>query len=279
MQYKFKSSEEIYRDLKKNSAIRKLIDIFDMVGEGVGTVLSEFGGIFITFLKTVYYALLPPYRMQVLLKQMEFIGVQSTFIISLTGVFTGMVFALQSSHAFKLFGAENLIGPSVALSLTRELGPVLTALMVTGRAGSAMAAELGTMRVTEQIDALYSMAVNPLQYLIVPRLIASVFMLPLLTALFDFLGIAGSYLLGVYVLGLNAQEFMDRVIYLVDFDDLYMGLIKAMCFGAIIAVVSCYKGFYTTGGAEGVGRAATQSVVISSVSILISDYFLTALMF
>lgn len=257
----------------------RFIEFFDAIGERGITVLSEFGGIFITFIKTIYYALIPPYRPRVLLKQMEFIGVQSTFIISLTGIFTGMVFALQSSHAFKLFGAENLIGPSVALSLTRELGPVLTALMVTGRAGSAMAAELGTMRVTEQIDALYAMAINPLQYLIVPRLIAAVLMLPLLVGLFDFLGILGAYFLGIYILNLNPQEFMDRVIYLVDFDDLYMGLIKSMCFGAIIAIVSCYKGFYTSGGAEGVGRAATQSVVISSVSVLISDYFLTALMF
>ncbi len=257
----------------------KFIYFFEYIGEKVGAVLSEFGGIFIMFLKTIYLAFIPPYRLSVLLKQMEFIGAQSTFIISLTGLFTGMVFALQSSHAFKLFGAENLIGPSVALSLTRELGPVLTALMVTGRAGSAMAAELGTMRVTEQIDALYAMAINPLQYLVVPRLVAAVLMLPLLVGLFNFLGIIGAYLLGVYLLGLNPEEFVDRVIYLVDFDDLYMGLVKAMCFGAIIAVVSCYKGFYTSGGAEGVGRAATQSVVIASVSVLVSDYFLTALMF
>lgn len=263
----------------RNTISLKFVDLFESIGERVGAVLSEFGGIFIIFIKTIYYALIPPYRPAVLLKQMEFIGVQSTFIISLTGIFTGMVFALQSSHAFKLFGAENLIGPSVALSLTRELGPVLTALMVTGRAGSAMAAELGTMRVTEQIDALYSMAINPLQYLVVPRFIAAVLMLPLLVGLFDFLGIIGSYLLGVYILNLNPQEFLDRVIYLVDFEDLYIGLIKSMCFGAIISVVSCYKGFYTSGGAEGVGRAATQSVVIASVSILISDYFLTALMF
>ncbi len=257
----------------------KFIYFFDSIGEKVGSVLSEFGGIFIMFLKTIYFALIPPYRFSVLLKQMEFIGVQSTFIISLTGLFTGMVFALQSSHAFKLFGAENLIGPSVALSLARELGPVLTALMVTGRAGSAMAAELGTMRVTEQIDALYAMGINPLQYLVVPRLIAAVLMLPLLVGIFNFLGIIGAYLLGVYILNLNPQEFLDRVIYLVDFEDLYMGLVKSMCFGAIIAVVSCYKGFYTSGGAEGVGRAATQSVVIASVSVLVSDYFLTALMF
>lgn len=257
----------------------RFLDVFVVIGERFNSIISEFGGIFIIFLKTIYYTFLPPYRGNVLLKQMEFIGAQSTFIISLTGIFTGMVFALQSSHAFKLFGAENLIGPSVALSLTRELGPVLTALMVTGRAGSAMAAELGTMRVTEQIDALYAMAVNPIQYLIVPRVIASVLMMPLLVGLFDFLGILGAYLLGVYMLNLNPQEFMDRVIYLVDFDDLYMGLVKSMVFGAIISVVSCYKGFFTTGGAEGVGRAATQSVVISSVSVLISDYFLTALMF
>ncbi|HEY4717056.1 MAG TPA: ABC transporter permease [bacterium] len=258
---------------------RNFIRILEILGEKTNSVLSEIGGIFLLFLKSFYYTFQKPFRVGLFLKQIEFIGVQSSFIVTLTGIFTGMVFALQGAHAFKLFGAENLTGPSVGLSLARELGPVLTSLMVTGRAGSAMAAELGTMRVTEQIDALYAMAINPVQYLVVPRMLAALLMLPLLTALFNFLGIIGAYLLGVHVLGLNPESFINDVIYLVDFKDLFVGLVKSIFFGMIISIVSCYKGFYATGGAKGVGRAATEAVVISSVSILVSDYFLTAMMF
>ena len=163
--------------------------------------------------------------------------------------------------------------------MTRELGPAITALMVTGRAGSAMAAEIGTMRVTEQIDALYSMSVSPVQYLIVPRVIAGVVMLPILTIVSDFIGIVGGYFVGVGLLKINSGIFMARIIEFVSLGDLINGLIKSAVFGLILSLIGCYKGFHTSGGAAGVGRATTQSVVISSVSILISDYFLTAVMF
>ncbi len=255
------------------------IAIFEYIGARFTTLLEELGGIFSTFLQSAGLLFVPPFRMRLFLKQMEFVGVESSFIVLLTGAFTGMVFALQTSYAFRLFGAENLIGPSVALSLARELGPVLTGLMVTGRVGSAMAAELGTMKVTEQIDALYTMSINPVQYLITPRVLSSIIMLPMLTILFDFIGIIGSYFMAVFLLGLNGNRFISDTIYMVDLKDIYIGLLKAAVFGAIIAVVGCYKGYFAEKGAEGVGKAATQAVVISSVSILIADYFLTALLF
>lgn len=255
------------------------IKFFEYVGEKFISFLEELGGIFVTLIQSIILLFVPPFRLKLFLKQMEFIGVESSFIVLLTGAFTGMVFALQTSYAFRLFGAENLIGPSVALSLARELGPVLTGLMVTGRVGSAMAAELGTMRVTEQIDALFTMSINPVQYLITPRVFSSILMVPMLTIIFDFIGIVGSYFMAVFLLGLNGERFINDTIYMVDLKDVYIGLLKAAVFGAIIAVVGCYKGYSAQKGAEGVGKAATQAVVISSVSILIADYFLTALLF
>ncbi len=255
------------------------IGVFEYIGKKVTTFLEDLGGIFSTFIQSIALLFVPPFRPKLFMKQMEFVGVESSFIVLLTGVFIGMVFALQSSYAFKLFGAQNLIGPSVALSLTREIGPILTALMVTGRVGSAMAAELGTMKVTEQIDALATMSINPIQYLITPRVLASIVMLPMLTVLFDFVGILGSYFMAVTLLGLNGQHFINNTVYALNYKDVYIGLIKAGVFGAIIAVVGCYKGYFARKGAEGVGKATTQAVVIASVSILVTDYFLTALLF
>lgn len=172
-----------------------------------------------------------------------------------------------------------MVGSTVALSMTRELGPVLTSLMVTARAGSAMAAELGSMRVTEQIDALSVMAANPIKHLIVPRVIASVLMVPLLTVIANFVGIAGSYFVGVELLNINQGDFINNIYKMLELNDIYNGLVKAAFFGLVLSVIGCYKGFNTTGGAEGVGRATTQAVVISSITILVSDYFLTAIMF
>jgi len=256
-----------------------MVDILERVFRRFELFAEELGGIVYLFIETLVWMVRPPFRLTVILKQMEFIGVQSGFIVFLTGIFTGMVFALQTSYAFRLFAAENLVGPSVALALSRELAPVLTGLMVTGRAGSAIAAELGTMKVTEQIDALYSMAISPVQYLVFPRVISAVIMVPLLAVLFQFVGFWGSYFVGVYLLDLNSYRFIQDTVYALELKDVYTGLVKAAFFGLTIAVVGCYKGFYAEGGAEGVGKAATHSVVISSVTILVSDYFLTALMF
>ncbi|ADK83581.1 protein of unknown function DUF140 [Desulfarculus baarsii DSM 2075] len=241
--------------------------------------LSEAGEIVLLLAQAALWLLRPPWRMRLVLKQMEFVGNKSINVVMLTGAFTGGVFALQSYYGFSLFGAESLVGSTVALALTRELGPVLTSLMVTGRAGSAMAAEIGTMRVTEQIDALYVMAVNPVQYLVLPRVLAAVIMLPALTIVANFIGILGGYAVGVGMLGINEGVFVAKIIEYVEFDDIGMGLVKSAIFGLILSLIGCYKGFYTSGGAEGVGRATTEAVVLASVLILAADYALTAIMF
>jgi phospholipid/cholesterol/gamma-HCH transport system permease protein len=242
-------------------------------------ILKELGNIGIMFLQSIYWTFRRPFKLNYIFKQMEFVGVNSIMVVIITGTFTGMVLALQSYYGFRKFGAEGLVGTTVALSMTRELGPVLTSLMVTGRAGSAMAAELGSMRVTEQIDALTVMALNPIKYLVVPRVIASFLMFPVLTSISNFVGIIGGYLVGVKLLGINEGAFINKIIKYLDLEDIYNGLIKAAVFGIIMSVISCYKGFYTSGGAEGVGKSTTEAVVMSSVTILVTDYVLTSLMF
>jgi len=254
----------------------KLINI---IGLSVTRILSEMGRIVLLFIETLSWVFRPPYRPFLIIKQLEFVGVKSTLVVIITGLFTGGVLALQTYYGFKMFSAESLVGATVGLSMTRELGPVLTGLMVTGRAGSAMAAEIGTMRVTEQIDALSVLAVNPVEYLIVPRVIAGVIMLPVLTVLSDFLGIVGGYFVGVKLLGISSGAYISKLIQYVDLSDLYNGLLKAACFGLILSFIGCYKGYTTSGGAEGVGRATTQAVVMASAMLLVADYFLTALMF
>lgn len=251
--------------------------------EGMGlrafAMLEQLGQILMLFFQTAAWAWRPPLRLSLIFKQMEFVGVRSTGVVILTGAFTGGVLALQTYHGFVLFQAESLVGATVALSMTRELGPVLTALMVTARAGSAMAAELGSMKVTEQVDALSVMAINPVKYLVVPRVLAGITMLPVLTVISDFVGVVGGYIVGVYLLQINPGIFMSNMYEMVTIDDIYNGLIKSVCFGLFLTLISCYKGMMTTGGAEGVGRSTTQAVVLSSITILVSDYFLTALMF
>jgi phospholipid/cholesterol/gamma-HCH transport system permease protein len=241
--------------------------------------LVESGEILLLLIQAGLWMLRPPWRIRLLFKQMEFVGVKSLNVVILSGAFMGGVFALQSYHGFSLFGAESLVGSTVALAFTRELGPVFTSLMVTARAGSAMAAELGTMRVTEQIDALHVMAINPVQYLVLPRVCAAVVMLPILTVISDFVGIVASYVVGVGLLGINYGIFTAKILEYLEFDDISMGLAKSAFFGLILSLVGCYKGFYTRGGAEGVGRATTESVVMGSVLILAADYVLTTLMF
>lgn len=237
------------------------------------------GRLLVVFLATAYWLVRPPYRLRECFRQMEFVGVKSFFVISLTGTFTGMVLALQTYHAFEVFNAESMVGATVALSMCRELGPVLGALMVTARAGSAMAAELGTMRVTEQIDALQTMAVDPIEYLFVPRVVAALIMAPILTVYFNFLGILGGYFVGVHYLGIPSGPFVTSIVRYTDYDDLTSGLIKSFFFGLILSFVSCYKGYTAGEGAKGVGTATTQAVVLSAVLILVSDYFLTDWLF
>lgn len=256
-----------------------VVKFFEIIGSAIRYVVEETGRISLVFSSCVYWGLKPPFRLGNIIRQMESIGVGSISIVVLTSVFTGMVLALQTSYALKSFGAIHLIGPAVVLSICRELGPVLTALMVTGRSGSAIAAELGTMRVTEQIDAMYAMAVNPVQYLIFPRVLAAIIVLPALALMFDFCGALGGYLLSILLLDVPPNVFIREAVRVLDWSDIYIGLIKATVFGLCLSVVGCYKGFYVFGGAAGVGRATTESVVMSSVLILVSDYFLTALLY
>lgn len=253
--------------------------IFFIVGARVLSFLSELGEILLMLGRSMVWTFIPPFRLRNLIKQMEFIGVKSLFIVVLTGVFSGMVLALQSYHGFRKFGGESLMGGIVALSLAREMGPVMTALMVNARAGSAIAAELGTMRVTEQIDALEVMAINPIQYLVVPRIWAGVLMLPLLTAINILVGIIGGYFVGVVLLNINSGVFISKMTNMMELADLVQGMVKSIVFGLILTLIGCYKGYQTYGGAEGVGRATTEAVVISSVSILIGTYVITSLFF
>ena len=220
-----------------------------------------------------------PLRWKVYLQQIEFVGVGSLLIVLLTGGFTGMVFAVQSAYAFRLFNAEGYVGITVALALTRELAPVLTGLMVTGRVGSSIATEIGTMGVTEQIDALRSMAVNPVQYLVSPRLFAAILTMPVLTLLFSLVGLVGAWLVAVVGLGLDEGVFKRRILDTMVPWDVWSGLIKAAIFGFVITAIACNAGYSASGGARGVGLATTKAVVYSSVAVLICDYLLTVLMF
>jgi len=195
-------------------------------------------------------------------------------VIILTGSFTGMVLALQLFYILRKFGSEALLGSGIALSLLRELGPVLAALMITGRAGSALTAEIGMMRITEQIDALTAMALNPMRYLIVPNIVAALIAFPLLVAIFDLIGIFGGYLVGVKLLGISSGRYFSLMEDYVVMEDIMVGLYKSLSFGLIVSWICCYKGFYTGYGAEGVSKSTTEAVVLCSIMILIWDYFL-----
>jgi len=252
---------------------------FNAIGLWVLKFLDESGRVILLFYKTLIWTFRPPFDIRNLLKQIEEVGIKSIPVVLITGTFTGMVLALQSYTGFKRFNAEAFVGTVVALSMTRELGPVLSGLMVSGRIGSAMAAELGTMQVTEQIDALYTLATNPIKYLIVPRFLASLIVMPILTVFTDVVGILGGYLVSVKLLGSNPTVYLRRTYDYLHLQDIYIGLFKALIFGMIIAIIGCYQGFNTQGGAEGVGKSTTRAVVLSSLLILIANYFITAMFF
>ena len=252
---------------------------FHWIGQTSLGYLEEAGQGIILFARTIRNLFRRPFPVKLTIQQMEEVGVMSMPVIIITAIFTGAVLALQTYTGFKRFGAEGLVGTVVALSMTRELGPVLASIMVAGRVGSAMAAELGTMRVTEQIDALVTLATDPVHYLVVPRFIASTIMVPFLVIFADIIGITGGYIVAVTILGTSSSTYINRTYQYLEFSDITAGLIKAAVFGMVIALVGCHMGFYTKGGAEGVGRATTRAVVGASILILICNYFLTAMLF
>ena len=221
----------------------------------------------------------PPYDVRELFRQMVKVGFNSIPVVLLTAMFTGMVMALQMFTVLRRINAESFVGSGVALSMVRELAPVLSGLIVAGRAGSAMGAELGTMRVTEQIDALEVMATDPVHYLVVPRVWAGTIMLPFLVVMANGVGILGGYLVSVVLMGANPVTYTDRTFQFMDLTDVFSGLLKAAVFGFLLAAIGCLQGFYTSGGAEGVGRSTTSAVVVASIAILVADFFLTRLLF
>lgn len=241
--------------------------------------LEAIGRVALFTVRAVLMALQPPYYPRLIGKQMIEIGYYSLPVVGMTAIFTGMVLALQTYTGFSRFNAATAIPNVVVISICRELGPVLAGLMVAGRIGAAMAAELGTMRVTEQIDALTTLSTNPFKYLIAPRLIAGLTMLPLLVAVADVIGVFGGYLVSVYKLGFNPGTYLKNTIDFVEFIDIFSGLVKAAVFGFLVALMGCYHGFSSRGGAQGVGKATTNAVVTASILILIANYIVTELFF
>jgi phospholipid/cholesterol/gamma-HCH transport system permease protein len=237
--------------------------------------LEDFGHMILFAGEAFAWALRPPFRVEQVVAQMAFIGVGSAFIVGVTGTFTGMVLALQMNVALRQFAVEGYVGGSVGFALARELSPVFAALMITGRSGSAIASELGTMRVTEQIDAMESMAVSPIQYLVVPRLVASILMFPALTMLFNVLGWLGALFMGVFVARIPIAPFIAHTQEVVVDGDVLHGLFKACVFGVIVALITTWRGYAATGGSRGVGEGTTRAVVASSIAILVADYVIT----
>ena len=253
-------------------------NLLRVLGAWAISTLKGMGHMFLFLINAIYTIFIPPFKLRLLLRQIRFLGNKSLVVILLTGSFTGMVLALQLFYILRKFGSEALLGPGIALSLIRELGPVLCALMVTGRAGSALTAEIGMMRITEQIDALTAMALNPMRYLIVPNIVGALIVFPLLTSIFDVTGIYGGYLVGVKVLGISSGTYFSLMEDYVDMQDIMVGLYKSISFGLIVSWICCYKGFHTGYGAEGVSKSTTEAVVMSSILILIWDYSLGSLL-
>ena len=248
------------------------------VGQGTLDWIAGLGAIFQLLGDVLRLSVRPPFRWANLFAQLDFVGAGSVFIVVVTGTFSGMVFAHQTSRAFEMFDAEGLVGPTVALTVTRELAPVFSALMVTLRAGSATCTELGTMRVTEQVDALETMAVNPVHYLLVPRVLSGLVMVPMLVLLFDAAGIAGAYGVAVHVKGLSAGTFIERTRQWLEPADIFEGVIKGAVFGLTLMLIACYRGYHASGGARGVGKATTQAMVQAALSVFILDYVVGVLL-
>ncbi len=255
------------------------MNIFQPIGRAFLRFLQAVGQLALFAVVSVSHCVRPPIYPRLIGRQMIEIGYYSLPVVGLTTLFSGMVLALQSYTGFARFSAESAVPNVVVLSITRELGPVLAGLMVAGRIGAAMAAEIGTMRVTEQIDALTTLSTNPHKYLVAPRLIAGLTMLPLLVLVGDIIGVFGGYLISVYKLGFNPAIYIKNTWQYLEYLDVVSGLVKAAVFGFIVALMGCYNGYYSRGGAQGVGAATTNAVVSASILILISNYLITEMFF
>ncbi len=239
--------------------------------------VDELGFISLFFARTIKYVFDSPFRLYILFKQMEFAGIKSLSATVVSGIFMGMVVALGSYVGFAKFGAEEWLGSTVALAVCGQLAPVITAFVVSAKVGAAYAAEIGAMRITEQIDALEVMAINPINYLVVPRFLACLVMVPALTIFCDVSGVLAGYLISTKVLGIDPGVYMFNTVSVVDFSDILRGILRSITFGVLIPIISCYKGFYAQGGAEGVGRAVTETVVICIIVVLIDNYIFTCI--
>jgi len=262
--------------------LRRLLDgsraVVDFVVDPILNVLDDLGATVLLLGQAIAWMVRPPYRIAQLMLAIEFIGAGSLFIAGLVGMFTGMAFTVSTIVGFRQFSAEGMVGGVVALALARELAPVLAAVVVTARAGSTMASELGNMRVTEQIDAITTMGVSPVQYLVVPRVMATTIVLPLLATCFGIAGMFGAWLVAVVWQAIDPGIFFDRIQTFVKWSDIRMLLVKSALFGVIVSTICCKKGFFASGGARGVGEATARAVVSSIVAIFAADYVVTTLM-
>ncbi len=262
-----------------SSSVNHPIEFVALIGRAFLGFLATAGRLVLFALEGTTHIFRPPFYFRLIRRQMVDIGYYSMPVVGMTGLFAGMVLALQSYTGFARFSAEGAVATVVVLSMTRELGPVLAGLMVAGRIGASMAAEIGTMRVTEQIDALTTLSTNPFKYLIAPRLLAGFTMLPFLVLTADIIGIFGGYVVSVYKLDFNAANYLKRSWEFLEFLDVFSGLVKASVFGFLVALMGCYHGFNSKRGAQGVGAATTNAVVSASILILIFNYIITELFF
>jgi len=254
-------------------------NLFIIIGRHIISFLYFIGGLGNLTFKTIYFTFAPPYRKERIFEQAKKTGLDSLPLVSLIALFIGFIFALQTAYFMQRIGSELYIASMVALSIVRELGPVITALVVAGRVGAAITAEVGSMQVTEQIDALETLATNPVKYLVVPRFLALSIMLPVLTLYANAVGILGSYVICVFRLGISSTMYLRVTFEALLYKDIFTGLLKTVFFGMIIAIISCYEGLNVKGGAEGVGKATTRSVVFSFIMIIVADCIFTALFY
>lgn len=274
-----KSSSPVNVSELQDALVRFSLDTCRATGAAILHFLQLVGGLSVFVGKSFAHCVLPPFFPKILLRQILDIGYYSLPVVGMTTLFTGMVLALQSYTGFTRFNAESAIAGVVVLSITRELAPVLAGLMVAGRVGASIAAELGTMRVTEQIDALATLSVNPMKYLVAPRIIAGTLTLPILVLVGDIIGVLGGYLVSIHALGFNPTRYLAQTWDILESMDVISGLVKAAAFGCIVAIMGCYHGYTSRGGAQGVGAATTHAVVSASILILIFNYILTQAFF